>query len=85
MLNRRSYAAVEHFYTRFFSLRLSAELIGVEDVLSISRRKQRPQSLGDEFLLRSAASSSGPDASLTPSPEDEPEMVRTTDTIASQN
>lgn len=69
----------------FFSVRLSADLIGVEDVLSISQRKQRPQSLGSEFLLRSAESSSGPDASLTPSPEDEPETVRNNYTVPSQN
>lgn len=65
----------------FFSVRLSADRIGVEDVLSISQRKQRPQSLGSEFLLRSAASSSGPDASLTPSPDDQPETVSNNDTV----
>lgn len=72
----RSYAAVRPFPLVSF-LSVSAELIG-EDVLSISQRKQRPHSLGAEFLLRSAASSSGPEGGLTPSPEDELDMVKST-------
>ncbi|XP_056902926.1 atlastin-2 isoform X2 [Takifugu flavidus] len=48
-------------------------LSSAEDVLSISQRKPRPQSLGSEFLLRTAASSVGQDASVTPSTDDEAE------------
>lgn len=55
---------------------MSAGLSSAEDVLSISQHKPRPQSLGSEFLLRTAASSVGQDSSVTPSTGDEAETVR---------
>lgn len=69
-------------YSFPLSLRVFAGLSSAEDVLSISQRKPRPQSLGSEFLLRAPASSAGQDASVTPSTEDEAETVSGDHTIA---